>query len=82
LFENVVRAVAQTGITEVAVAGGVSANSGLRRRFIDESARRGWKAYIPELRFTTDNAAMIAVAGYHKFLHGHTAQLDAAPYAS
>ncbi|MDR3181298.1 MAG: tRNA (adenosine(37)-N6)-threonylcarbamoyltransferase complex transferase subunit TsaD [Prevotellaceae bacterium] len=82
LFENVVRAVAQTGITEVAVAGGVSANSGLRRRFIDESARRGWKAYLPELRFTTDNAAMIAVAGYHKFLHGHTAQLDAAPYAS
>jgi N6-L-threonylcarbamoyladenine synthase len=82
LFDNLARAVAQTGITEVAVAGGVSANSGLRRRLADESARRGWRAYIPELRFTTDNAAMIAVAGYHKFLQGDMAALDVAPYAS
>jgi N6-L-threonylcarbamoyladenine synthase len=82
LFEQVVRAVAQTGITEVAVAGGVSANAGLRRRLTDESARRGWTAYLPELRFTTDNAAMIAVAGYHKFLQGRIAPLDTAPYAS
>jgi N6-L-threonylcarbamoyladenine synthase len=82
LLENVVRAVAQTGITEVAVAGGVSANAGLRRCRAGEAARRGWTAYIPELRFTTDNAAMIAVAGYHKFLQGHTAPLDTAPFAS
>ncbi|MDR3184480.1 MAG: tRNA (adenosine(37)-N6)-threonylcarbamoyltransferase complex transferase subunit TsaD [Prevotellaceae bacterium] len=82
LLENIVRAVAQTGITEVAVAGGVSANSGLRRRLVDESARRGWTAYLPALRFTTDNAAMIAIAGYHKFLHGRTTTLDAAPFAS
>ena len=82
LFDNLIRAVAQTGITEVAVAGGVSANSGLRRRLTGEGARRGWKVYIPEIRFTTDNAAMIAIAGYHKFLHGHTAPLDVAPYAS
>jgi N6-L-threonylcarbamoyladenine synthase len=74
--------VEQTGIAEVAIAGGVSANSGLRRRLTDESARRGWTPYIPELRFTTDNAAMIAIAGYHKFLHGLTAGLDVAPYAS
>jgi N6-L-threonylcarbamoyladenine synthase len=80
LFDNLIRAVAQTGITEVAVAGGVSANSGLRRRLTDESARRGWNAYIPELRFTTDNAAMIAVAGYHKFLQGAVATLDVAPH--
>ena len=82
LFDNLIRAVEQTGIREVAVAGGVSANSGLRRRLTDEGARQGWKTYIPEIRFTTDNAAMIAIAGYHKFLHGHTAQLDVAPYAS
>jgi N6-L-threonylcarbamoyladenine synthase len=82
LFDNLIRAVAQTGIPEVAVAGGVSANAGLRRRLADESARRGWKAYVPELRFTTDNAAMIAIAGYHKFLQGATAGLDAAPYAN
>jgi N6-L-threonylcarbamoyladenine synthase len=82
LFDNLVRAVAQTGITEVAMAGGVSANSGLRRRLTDESARRGWKAYLPELRFTTDNAAMIAVAGYHKFLQGDVAALDVAPYTN
>jgi N6-L-threonylcarbamoyladenine synthase len=66
----------------VAVAGGVSANSGLRRRLTDESARRGWQAYIPELRFTTDNAAMIAIAGYHKLLQGAVAGLDVAPYAN
>ncbi|MDR2448373.1 MAG: tRNA (adenosine(37)-N6)-threonylcarbamoyltransferase complex transferase subunit TsaD [Prevotellaceae bacterium] len=82
LFDNLIRAVGQTGIREVAVAGGVSANSGLRRRLADESARRGWKACIPELRFTTDNAAMIAIAGYHKFLQGHTALLDVVPYAN
>ena len=81
LLDNLIRAAAQTGITEVAIAGGVSANAGLRRRLAEESARRGWTAYIPELRFTTDNAAMIAVAGYHKFLQGHTAPLDVAPYA-
>jgi N6-L-threonylcarbamoyladenine synthase len=82
LLDNLIRAVAQTGIREVAIAGGVSANSGLRRRLADESARRGWKAYIPELRFTTDNAAMIAIAGYHKFLQGATVGLDVTPYAS
>ncbi|MDR0737595.1 MAG: tRNA (adenosine(37)-N6)-threonylcarbamoyltransferase complex transferase subunit TsaD [Prevotellaceae bacterium] len=82
LFDNLIRAVGQTGIREVAVAGGVSANSGLRRRLADESARRGWKACIPELRFTTDNAAMIAIAGYHKFLQGATTGLDVVPYAS
>jgi N6-L-threonylcarbamoyladenine synthase len=82
LFDNLIRAVEQTGIREVAVAGGVSANSGLRRRLTDEGARRGWKTYIPEIRFTTDNAAMIAIAGYHRFLQGATAPLDVAPYAS
>ena len=82
LFDNLIRAVEQTGIREVAVAGGVSANSGLRHRLTDECARRGWKAYIPEIRFTTDNAAMIAIAGYHKFLQGHTAPLDVVPYAN
>jgi N6-L-threonylcarbamoyladenine synthase len=82
LLDNLIRAVAQTGIREVAIAGGVSANAGLRRRLTDESALRGWNAYIPALRFTTDNAAMIAIAGYHKFLQGATAGLDVVPFAS
>ncbi|MDR3235834.1 MAG: tRNA (adenosine(37)-N6)-threonylcarbamoyltransferase complex transferase subunit TsaD [Prevotellaceae bacterium] len=80
LFDNLIKAAAHTSIREVAIAGGVSANSGLRRRLIDESARRGWTAYLPELKFTTDNAAMIAIAGYYKFLHGDITGLDIVPF--
>ena len=55
-------------IKQVAVAGGVSANSGLRQAFQDHAKRYGWKVYIPKFSFTTDNAAMIAITGYFKFL--------------
>ncbi len=55
-------------IKQVAVAGGVSANSGLRQAFQDHARRYGWKVYIPKFSFTTDNAAMIAITGYFKFL--------------
>lgn len=55
-------------IKQVAVAGGVSANSGLRQAFLDHAKRYGWKVYIPKFSFTTDNAAMIAITGYFKFL--------------
>ncbi|MDR3133579.1 MAG: tRNA (adenosine(37)-N6)-threonylcarbamoyltransferase complex transferase subunit TsaD [Prevotellaceae bacterium] len=68
LMRNLVKAAGQTGIREIAVAGGVSANSGLRRRLLEEGARRNWNVYLPELRFTTDNAAMIAITGYYLFL--------------
>ncbi|MCL2097482.1 MAG: tRNA (adenosine(37)-N6)-threonylcarbamoyltransferase complex transferase subunit TsaD [Bacteroidales bacterium] len=79
LMDNLIAAAKQTGIREVAIAGGVSANSGLRNRMLAESDKRGWKVYLPEFRFTTDNAAMIAITGYYKFLAGMTATLDVVP---
>lgn len=81
LLDNLIKAVKQTGIKEVAVAGGVSANSGLRNALTAEGEKRGWNVYIPELRFTTDNAAMIAITGYYKFLNGQTSTLDITPIA-
>jgi len=79
LLRNLIKAAKQTNIKEIAVAGGVSANSGLRNRLTDEGAKRGWNVYLPELRFTTDNAAMIAITGYYQFQAGHTAPLDVVP---
>lgn len=79
LMDKLVKAVKQTGIKEIAIGGGVSANSALRERITQEGLRRGWKTYLPKLKFTTDNAAMIAVAGYHLFLAGDRAPLDIAP---
>ncbi len=58
----------ETGIQEIAVAGGVSANSELRQRVIEEGKEKGWKVYIPDFEYSTDNAAMIAITGYYKYL--------------
>lgn len=80
LMKKLVLAVKETGITNVAIAGGVSANSGLRAA-ITSMQDKGWNVFIPEFQFTTDNAAMIAVAGYFKFLKGEYASLDDAPYS-
>jgi len=71
----------QTGITEIAIAGGVSANSGLRNAIADMQSSADWKVHIPEFQFTTDNAAMIAVAGYYKFLEGTFADQSVTPYS-
>ncbi len=71
----------QTGITEIAIAGGVSANSGLRKAVSDMQETAGWKVHIPDFQFTTDNAAMIAVAGYYKFLEGSFATQNVTPYS-
>jgi len=71
----------QTGIKEVAIAGGVSANSALRKAIFDMQESAGWKVHIPEFQFTTDNAAMIAVAGYYKFLEGTFAEQNVTPYS-
>ncbi len=79
LMDKLIKASAQTGIREITIGGGVSANSGLRRRITEEGARRGWKTYLPEFKFTTDNAAMIAIAGYFHYLNGERAPLDVAP---
>ena len=70
------RAVRDTGINHVAVAGGVSANTGLRNAFHDYSKRYGWHIYIPKFSYTTDNAAMIAVTGYYKYLDGDFCSID------
>ena len=68
-----------TGIKEITIGGGVSANSGLRTRIEEEGRKRGWNTYLPEFKFTTDNAAMIAIAGYYHYLAGERAPLDVAP---
>ena len=71
----------QTGINEIAVAGGVSANSGLRAALLETAEQLGWKMYIPPFKFTTDNAAMIAITGYYKYLKGDFAAQDAVPFS-
>lgn len=79
LMDKLVKAAKQTGIKEITIGGGVSANSGLRNRLVEEGRRRHWHTYLPEFKFTTDNAAMIAIAGYFHYLHGERAPLDVAP---
>jgi N6-L-threonylcarbamoyladenine synthase len=70
-----------TGIREIAIAGGVSANSVMRKRLSETGLAFGWKVYIPEFQYTTDNAAMIAIAGYFKFLAGEFSGQSILPYA-
>jgi len=70
LLDKLVRAVAQTGLHTVAVAGGVSSNSGLRRRLTELGTANGWSIYLPPLAFTTDNAAMVGADGYFQRLAG------------
>ena len=74
-------AVKQTGIKHVAVAGGVSANNGLRNAFHDHARRYGWTIYIPKFSYTTDNAAMIGVVGYYKFLDKEFCPIDAPAFS-
>ena len=69
LMEKLKMAVAQTGITQIAIGGGVSANTGIRKTLKEAESKYGWKTYIPKFEYTTDNAAMIGIVGYHKFLH-------------
>jgi N6-L-threonylcarbamoyladenine synthase len=70
-----------TGIKEIAIAGGVSANSLMRILLTETGNEMGWKVYVPDIQFTTDNAAMIAIAGYYKFLNKEFAGQDVYPYA-
>ncbi len=81
LLVKLVKAAKETGIREVAVAGGVSANSALRTALLETAKKYRWNMYIPEFAFTTDNAAMIAISGYFKYLKGEFASQDATPYA-
>lgn len=81
LLDKLVKASKLTGIKDIAIAGGVSANSGLRRGIEAEGKRRGWRTFLPEFRFTTDNAAMIALAGYYRYQRGELSSLEVAPIA-
>ncbi|MEM0542158.1 tRNA (adenosine(37)-N6)-threonylcarbamoyltransferase complex transferase subunit TsaD [Flavobacterium sp. j3] len=69
LMEKLKLAVAETGITQIAIGGGVSANSGIRTTLKNAEGKYGWKTFIPKFEYTTDNAAMIGIVGYQKFLH-------------
>ena len=79
LMDKLIKASRQTGIREVTIGGGVSANSGLRKRLVSEGEKRHWNTYLPEFKYTTDNAAMIAIAGYYHYLSGERTPLDVAP---
>ena len=81
LINKLKKAAKDMGIKEIAVAGGVSANSGLRDALIDLGKRHHWQVHIPPFAYTTDNAAMVAQAGYYKYLKGEFCPMDAAPYA-
>ena len=81
LINKLKKAAKDLKITEIAVAGGVSANSGLRDALLDLGRRHRWIVHIPPFAYTTDNAAMVAQAGYYRYLKGDFCPIDAAPYA-
>ena len=81
LMKKLKLAVKETGIKQVAVAGGVSANNGLRNAYRDYAKRYGWKIFIPKFSYTTDNAAMIGITGYFKYLDGQFCSIDAPAFA-
>ncbi len=76
LIDKLKLATKQTGINHIAIGGGVSANSGIRQALKDGEQKFGWTTYIPKFEFTTDNAAMIAIVGYLKYLGGDFAEQD------
>ncbi|MBD5224913.1 MAG: tRNA (adenosine(37)-N6)-threonylcarbamoyltransferase complex transferase subunit TsaD [Bacteroidales bacterium] len=81
LLDKLDKAVKQTGARTIAIGGGVSANSGVRRAVAEYCERRDIEAFIPERMFTTDNAAMVAIAGYFKYLDGEFCPYDLPPFA-
>lgn len=81
LIKKLRKAARKTGIKQVALAGGVSANSALRQAFEQTGAKEGWTTYVPAFEYCTDNAAMIAVTGYFKFLRNDFASQQVAPLA-
>ena len=81
LMKKLSLAVKQTGIKDVAVAGGVSANTGLRNAFKEKAEKNGWNIYIPKFSYTTDNAAMIAITGYYKYKDKDFCQIEKPAYS-
>ena len=81
LLSKVELAAKKYEITEIAIAGGVSANSGLREGLTMLGRKKGWNVYLPQFRYTTDNAAMIAITGYYRFLAGDLSPHSVTPLA-
>lgn len=81
LMDKLRKAAKDLHIKEVAVAGGVSANTGLRDAFHDHAKRFGWKIHIPKFAYTTDNGAMVAITGYYKYMDKEFCPMDAAPFS-
>ena len=81
LMKKLRKAAKMTRIKHVAVAGGVSANNGLRNAFREHAERYGWTIYIPKFSYTTDNAAMIGITGYYKYLDGEFCNIDAPAFS-
>ena len=81
LLKKLKKAVQQTGVKNVCIAGGVSANSGLRKALTEMGVKHGWKTFIPKFEYCTDNAGMIAITAYYKYLAGEFAGLDVSPAA-
>jgi N6-L-threonylcarbamoyladenine synthase len=81
LAGKLVKASLETGIKEIGIAGGVSANSGLREAVTAEAEKRKWNLFVPDINLSTDNAAMIGISGYYKYLRGEFTGQDVAPLA-
>lgn len=81
LLNKLKKASKDTGITQIAIAGGVSANSGLRKALDETGAKQGWKVFIPRFEYCTDNAAMIAMTAHYKYLAGEFVGQDVRPLA-
>ncbi|MBN2347426.1 MAG: tRNA (adenosine(37)-N6)-threonylcarbamoyltransferase complex transferase subunit TsaD [Bacteroidales bacterium] len=81
LVDKLISASKQTGIKEIAIAGGVSANTGLRNRILEESVHHKWEVHIPEFQFSTDNAAMISITGYYKYIQELFTDQSVTPFA-
>ncbi|SHM43337.1 N6-L-threonylcarbamoyladenine synthase [Cyclobacterium lianum] len=81
LMNKLIRACNESEIREVAIAGGVSANSGLRKALKESAGEQGWKVYLPKLEYCTDNAAMVAMAAHYKYQAGQFCGLDISPLA-
>ncbi|MFI5203439.1 MAG: tRNA (adenosine(37)-N6)-threonylcarbamoyltransferase complex transferase subunit TsaD [Flavobacteriales bacterium] len=81
LIDKLVEATKKTGIKEVALAGGVSANAGLRNELTNLGKKHNWKVFVPDFQYCTDNAAMIAVAGYFQYIHDDFSAIDKEPLA-
>jgi N6-L-threonylcarbamoyladenine synthase len=81
LMERLEKASIELGINEIAIAGGVSANSGLRNALIEKGKSNGWNIFIPDFEHCTDNAAMVAMAAHYKFINNRFSELSVSPLA-